>query len=206
MREKRSTRGVLRSEVDVKSWATRTPSVSQVRPAQCPDCGAASAPVGGRVVVQGHGLRSRQLRGPPAPYAAPMVTEIQSRRYRCIACRAVLAVVPAEALTRRLYSAAAIAWSLALYGLSLLAPEAVRELVSPWRVMAASSAARWRTLSRWCASVAGGGLFTRLPPLTGATARQMAAAGATAISAYAAPRPEPPPLDVLAFHGAARAA
>jgi hypothetical protein len=115
-------------------------------------------------------------------------------------------VVPAETLSRRLYSAAAIAWALALYGLWLLAPNAVRELVSPWRVVVASSARRWRTLSRWSAAVVAGGLFSRLPPLTGTTARQKAAAAAIALSAFAVPAPEPPPLDVLAFHGAARAA
>lgn len=133
------------------------------------------------------------------------MTEVWGRRYRCIRCLAVLMVVPAETLSRRLYSAATIAWALALYGLSLLAPADVRELVSPWRVVVASSATRWRTLSRWCKAAASG-LFTRLPPLTGATARQVAAAAAAAISAYAAPVPEPPSLDVLAFLGAARAA
>jgi hypothetical protein len=131
--------------------------------------------------------------------------EVRARRYRCTHCRAVLTVAPAETLSRRLYSAAAIAWSLALYGLSLLAPGAVRELVSPWRVVAASSATRWRTLSRWCTATASG-LFTRLPPLTGATVREVAAAAAVALSAHAVPAPEPPSLDVLAFHGAARAA
>lgn len=127
------------------------------------------------------------------------------RRYRCTRCRAVLTVVPAETITRRLYSAAAIAWALALYGLSLLAPGAVRELVSPWRVVTASSAARWRTLSRWCAAAADR-LFSKLPPLPDTTARQVAAAAAVAISAFAVPMPEPPPLAELAFHGAARAA
>lgn len=135
-----------------------------------------------------------------------MVTEVQGRRYRCIRCWAVLMVVPAETLSRRLYSAAAIAWALALYGLSLLAPAGVRELVSPWRVVAVSSAARWRTLSRWCAAVVAGRLFSRLLPLTAATTRQVAAAAATGLSAFAVPMPEPPPLDVLAFHGAVRAA
>lgn len=115
-------------------------------------------------------------------------------------------VVPAETLSRRLYSAAAIAWALALYGLSLLTPAGVRELVSPWRVVDESSATRWRTLSRWCAAVAAGGLFSRLLPLAGATPRQVAAAAAVCLSAFAVPEPEPPPLDVLAFHGAARAA
>jgi hypothetical protein len=163
-------------------------------------------PVGERVIVRGHGLRTRQLRGPPTPHATPVVTEVRVRRYRCTRCGAVLTVVPAETLTRRLYSAAAIAWALALYGLSLLAPAAVRELVSPWQVVTASSATRWRTLSRWCRAAADGRLFTRLPPLTGATVRQVAAAAAISISAHAVPAPEPPSLDVLAFHGAARAA
>jgi len=162
-------------------------------------------PVGGGVVVQGHGLRARQLRGPLGPHEAPAVTEIRVRRYRCTLCRAAMTVAPVEMLSRRLFSAAAIAWALALYGLSLLAPARVRELVSPWQVVAAESAARWRTLSRWCGAAAAG-LFSRLPPLAGATARQTAAATALSISAYAVPRPEPPPLDVLVFHGAARAA
>ena len=48
----------------------RPPSVEEVRPARCPDCGVASKPVGGGVVVQGHGLRTRQLRGPQAPREA----------------------------------------------------------------------------------------------------------------------------------------
>ena len=156
--------------------------------------------------MQGHGLRGRQLRGPLAPGAAPAVTEIDARRYRCTDCRAVITVAPAETLTGRLYSAAAIAWALALYGLSLLAPARVRERVSPWCVVGASSVARWRTLSRWCAATAAGGLFTRLSPITQAGARATAAAAATALSAFAVPAPEPPPLPVLAFHGAARAA
>jgi hypothetical protein len=61
-------------------------------------------------------------------------------------------------------------------------------LVSPWRIVAESSVTRWRTLFRWCTAVAGGGgLFTRLPPLTGASARQVAVAAAAALSAFAVP-------------------
>ena len=115
-------------------------------------------------------------------------------------------MVPAETLNRRLYSGAAIAWSLALYGLSLLTPAAVRELVSPWRVVGYASVGRWRTLARWCAATASGRLFTKLPPLTATQARDIAAAAALSISAFAVPAPEPPAVTVLAFRGAARAA
>jgi len=191
--------------VDVKSWMARTPPVSVVRPVRCPDCGAAGAPVGGRVVLQGHGLRLRQLRGPLAPGSAPAVTVVPVRKYQCIWCGAVLTVVPAETLSRKLYSGAAIAWALALYGLSQLAQVEVRGLVSPWLVVSTDSASRWRTLLRWCAA-AEDGLFTKLPRLAGSCAQEVAAAAATAIAAFAVPVPEPPPLDVLAFHGAARAA
>jgi len=133
------------------------------------------------------------------------VTVVQVRMYRCICCGAVLTVVPAETLSRRLYSGAAIAWALALYGLSQLTQVAVRGLVSPWLEVSTDSDGRWRTLSRWCAA-AGEGLFTKLPRLAGSCAREVAAAAATAIAAFAVPVPEPPSLDVLAFHGAARAA
>ena len=128
------------------------------------------------------------------------------RRYECQRCGAVLTVAPAETLSRRLYSAAAIAWALALYGLSLLTPSAVRELVSPLRIVGDSSVTRWRTLARWCAATRSGRLFTKLRPLDALSARETARAAALAISAFAIPTTEPPPLPVLAFHGAARAA
>jgi hypothetical protein len=162
--------------------------------------------VGDGIALHGHGLRSRQLRGPPSPGATPAVTEILARRYQCQRCDAVITVAPAETLTRRLYSAASIAWALALYGLRKLTAAAVRELVSPWRVVGDSSLSRWRTLERWCAAMRAGRLFSRVPPVVISTARTIAAAAATAISAFAIPPPDPPPLDVLAFHGAARAA
>lgn len=206
LKEKRSTRGVLRSEVEVKSWAARRPLVGEVRPGRCPDCGFASGPIGSDLGLHGHGLRSRQLLGPMAPGAEPMAAEIEVRRYRCRNCKAVMTVGPAGTMTSRLYSAAAIAWALALYGLSALPPASVRALISPWRVTGHEAVRRWRTLARWCRTAAGGRLFARVPALEGTTLRAVAGAAATAVSAFAVPLPEPPPLDVLAFHGAARAA
>lgn len=115
-------------------------------------------------------------------------------------------VAPMETLTKRLYTGAAIAWALALFGLSLLAPAAVRALVSPWRVLGDASAPRWVTLFRWCAAAAEGRLFRSVRHAPLGSARQVAEAVAVAVGAHAAPSPEPPSLEVLAFRGAARAA
>ncbi len=132
---------------------------------------------------------------------------VQVRRYRCVACRAVTTVGPAELLTRRLYSASAIAWSLALFGLALLSPRHIRSLVSPWRTVGPTAAARWTTLSRWCVAIADGRLFTSVAARTAQRQRlrSVAEAAAAALAAHAVPSPEPPPLTALAFLGAARA-
>jgi hypothetical protein len=162
--------------------------------------------MGEPVVLHGHGLRERQLWGPARPHGKPEAIVIQTRRYACQRCGAVTTVAPAETLTKRLYSAAAIVWGLALFGLSLLSPVAVREAVSPWPVVGHTSAARWMTLRRWCRAAAEGRLFHSIRQLApSGTSRQMAEVVAVAISAYAIPSPSPPSLDVLAFQGAARA-
>lgn len=131
---------------------------------------------------------------------------VRVRRFRCVACGAVVTVAPAETLTRRLYSAAAIAWSLALFGLSLLSTSAIRRKVSPMRIVGPTSAARWVTVLRWCRAVDAGQLFhsARRSPAGGGM-RAIAEAAASSIAAHALPSPEPPPLPSLAFLGAARA-
>jgi hypothetical protein len=128
------------------------------------------------------------------------------RRYRCIACRALMTVAPSETLTKRLYTAPAVGWALALFGLVLATPTAIRQMVSPLRVWGAASAARWQTLRRWAGAAAEGRLFPSvgvLPPEW--PARTVAARVAALLSAGTLPSPEPPPLDVQAFHGAALA-
>lgn len=47
----------MRAAVGIKAWIAKTPCVDEVRPAHCAGCGAASRPVGERVVLHGHGLR-----------------------------------------------------------------------------------------------------------------------------------------------------
>jgi hypothetical protein len=204
--ETRSIRGVVRAEVGVKLWTAGTPSVDEVRPARCPGCTAASRPQGQGIVVQGHGTRERQLWGPSGPGAAPELVIVVVRRFRCIRCRAVTTVGPAELLTRRLYSAAAIAYALALFAISGLCSRRVRSLVSPLRIVGPTSAARWLTLSRWCSAIREARMFRSVRPAPESwSVRQIAERAATTLASYALPSPEPPSPVELAFHGAARA-
>jgi hypothetical protein len=115
--KERSSRGILRSGVDVKLWSQRPPSVEQVRPSHCPCCGAASSPIGEAVVLQGHGVRDRQVWGPLSVGGEPQVHVLRVRRYRCTQCRAVVTVTPAEVMHKRMYGAAVIGLALALFGL-----------------------------------------------------------------------------------------
>lgn len=111
-----------------------------------------------------------------------------------------------ELLTRRLYSAAAIAWSLALFSLARLPLHAVRKLVSPFSAMGATSATTWLTVRRWCDAAREGRLFGDVGPLPEDwSARRVAERVATAVASYALPTTEPPPLTDLVFAGAARA-
>lgn len=109
-------------------------------------------------------------------------------------------------LPTRLYTASAMAWALALYGLLRWTLARVRSAVSPWRVTGATAGTGWDAVQRWTRDVRARRLFAvvRAAP-AGWPLRQMAARTATTLGGYALPSPEPPGLDVLAFHGAARA-
>ena len=157
-------------------------------------------------MIQGHGLRERQLRGPSAPELHPEQRVLRIRRYRCTACTAIITVVPRDILTRRLYSGPAIAWALALFGVLRLSTVAIRQRVSPFGVVGATAFTRWKTLLRWVTAVATGRLFTCVrPPPQDWSARQVAERAAATLAAHALPSPDPPPLSTQAFHGAALA-
>ncbi len=206
MQEEQGRREIVRSTIAVKNWLLEMPSAAAVRPTCCPACKSASTPVGGRIVVQGHGKRQRQAWGPSSPRTPPEIQVLMIRRYHCVACGAVTTVAPSETLTKRLYTAPAIAWALALFGLMAAAPTAIREMVSPLRLWGATSAARWQTLVRWAAAAGEGRLFPTVHAMPGEwPARMVAARVAAMLSACTLPSPEPPPLDVQAFHGAALA-
>jgi hypothetical protein len=147
--EDQSPSHFVHSALDVNTWQARPPGVDDVRPAHCPGCGAASREPGRALVLHGHGVRARQVRGPRAPDAPPALVVLDLRRYRCTACAAVTTVAPRDLLPRRLFAAPAIALALALWGLAQLAARAVRARVSPWRVVGATAAAGWTQLRRW---------------------------------------------------------
>jgi hypothetical protein len=205
--KERSSQGIIRSAIDVKLWAEKTPSVEQVRPKHCPCCGAASRPIGGSVVLQGHGTRERQIWGPLSVGASSQVSLIQVRRYRCMRCQTVVTVAPAEVLHKRLYGASVIALALALFGLVYLSPWQTRQRVSPWQVVGDSSHGRWRTLKRWCQAAVQGRLWRSVKGrVAEGPMRQVAHRCASTLAGYALPSPQPVPLVVQVFHGAARAA
>ena len=169
-------------------------------------CRAASRPHGARLRLHGHGLRDRQQRGPLDPDGPAVVIVITARRYRCLACHAVILVVPCGMQPGRHFSAGAIAWALALYGVEGLPARTVRARASPWRVVGATAAVGWVALRRWVGAVHERRLFASVRAAPAAwTCRQHAARIATTLAALTPPALRHLPLPAQAFHGAAQA-
>ncbi len=202
---KRSLREIIRSALDVKGWLANFPSVEAARPSHCPACKIAARPVGGGLAVHGHGKRERQVWGPTEVNATPSIQSVFVRRYKCTCCGAVITVAPAELLTKRLYSAAAIIWAMALFAFLQCSPRAVRDKVSPFKHRGAASAARWLTLQRWCEAANEGRLLACVKPTRECNARRVAQRVASLVASYALPQPEPPTQCALSFLGAAHA-
>ena len=202
----RSGLSVVQSAIECKVWQQRLPTVEEARPARCPCCGAASCPVGGPLQLHGHGLRERQLRGPSDPDEPAAMVVITARRYRCVPCGAVIVVVPREVRAGRLYSAAAIALALALWGLVGATAAEVRQRICPAVIVGHAAAAGWATLRRWARAVARSELFPSAPkPGAGAALRSVAASAAVAVAALADPTTRGLPIEHRAFLGAAHA-
>ncbi len=119
-------------------------------------------------------------------------------------------MAPWEVTWRRLYSVAAMAWALGLWGLMGMGLGAVRRLVNPWVHTGTSEAGRWRTPLRWLGAVHQGQLLRQVHVLrpwpTHWRPRKAAAHVASVVAGYAPPAAPSPPLGVQAFVGAARAA
>src|SRR5437764_1335332 len=92
------------------------PSVHDARPPITPCCGVASMPPGAPLVLHGHGLRARTVRGVLAPDEDPDFHELRVRRYLCTACGATCTVVPVDVLPRKHFGALTVALALAFYG------------------------------------------------------------------------------------------
>ncbi len=180
------------------------PSPSEVRPAQCMGCGAASRPHGGRLVVHGDGTRERQVRGPLTAGGSPELTSVLARRYECQSCGACMVVVPRELLPRRLYTASAIGLALALWALLGMTEAAVRTRVSPLAFVGAAAQDTWVTLRRWAGATAEGCLFatvsSRAPPSARLSRRRQAERAAAGLVARA---PAGMGTEAAAFAGAA---
>lgn len=207
MREKRSDATILQSKVEIKSWQQRLPGVEEVRPAACPACQAASRPEGKPLQIHGHGLRERQVRGPSSAHGSPEMVEIMVRRYRCQRCSAVMTVVPRQVLAKRLYSAAAIGFALALWGLLQWSACKVRQAVNPLQIVGATAIGGWASLRRWARAVSAGEIFRSLPRAApGASHRDAAAQAARMLAASACPTSRELSVERRAFLGAAQAA
>jgi hypothetical protein len=169
----------VQAELDVKLWTARSPTLDEVRPGRCPACAAPSRPAGGSLGLHGHGLRERHRWGSVEPGGSAELIGVLLRRYRCRPCGAVVVVGPRGLVRRRLYSASAIAFALALYGVIKLSPAEVRRRVSPLRKVGPTAAAGWASLGRWCRAVRARRLLptVRAAPVD-ATLREVAARAA----------------------------
>lgn len=194
----RSEGRLIRTAVGIKSWVAQTPSVDEVRPAQCAGCGAAGRPVGGRLVVHGHGLLQRQVRGVLDVDGEPGVVAIAVRRYACQRCGAVMTVVPAGMLARRQYSASSIALALHLWLAIGLSDRQVRGRICAWQVRGPSSRG-WAQLYRWARCAASLFGLPRMVSTSSAAMRVLITLRALApVPLNAAP------IAVQIFEGAAR--
>jgi hypothetical protein len=152
----------------------------------CPCCRSPSQPVGGPLVLVGHGLIERQLCGPASPSGEPTHELLTLRRYRCRACSAVVVVGPRGLARRRWYRASAIALALAMYAGGATS-QAARARTSPSRYVGASALDRWITLTRWIESARCGELFG-VTGLGGLPRRRVAEHVALALAARAGRR------------------
>lgn len=144
--------------------------------------------------------------GPVEPLRDPVALDVMCRRYLCVACRAVVLVVPNGMLRGRRYSGPAIAQALALFGLSHLSPTEVRRRTSADKIVGATASAGWVTLHRWCEAVRDGRLFHEVRACPASFSRRQVAERAASAMGGRAPPPVDASLVVRAFVGAARAA
>jgi hypothetical protein len=181
----------------------RLPTVDEVRPGRCPCCGTASRRPGQRLSLWGHGLRERLVQGPPVPDGEPTDMVIAARRYVCLGCDAVLLVVPRGIVAWRHYTAAAIAWALALFGEGRPVAEVRRRTSTTRQPAGFGEARRWASLRRWAKAVLARALFGRAPirPPAGATLRQIAALIARTLAAHALPSVRQRPIAEQAYLG-----
>lgn len=200
MEEKRSKSHVVRGALGVNDWLRAPPTVDAARPKACVECGASGRPIGAPLVIHGHGVRDRQIRGPLAFDAAAVAVTVVVRRYECQACSAVMTVVPSDVIPGLLYTASAIALALALYAVGGQLMCEVRKRVSPFRIVG-YDATGWPSLRRWIARAASLWPSSRQAPESFGQ-RQQAERVVSTLAAHAS---SCSPIEHAAFVGAALA-
>lgn len=150
----------------------------------------------------GHGLRTRQVRGPLAPGEKPVLVTVDGRRYQCQICDAIIIVEPRSVLRYRHFSASAIAMALALFGVDGEPAPEVRRRVSPWRTVGHAAYRGWLTLHRWIDVARQGLLLPGVRHRVAGDDRAVAVRVARAVASRAPP-PWDAPVAARAFAGAA---
>lgn len=108
---------------------------------------------------------------------------IFARRYRCLACGAVLVVVPRGVGRALRYTLEAIGYALALWGYTRATAEQARQAVSTAKARGFSAPERWSSVRRWASGAAR--IFGAGTPITGGTLRDRAARLATWLASQA---------------------
>lgn len=137
---------VVHSSLDVKFWIEDLPGVDEVRPSKCPDCGAASRPVGKAIAVVGHGKRERGVAWLKGPDEEVEWATFFVRRFLCLACKTTITVLPKDLSPRRRYALCIIVVALALWSMDGQSAQAIRKKLLPDQL---SFEAGWPVLRRW---------------------------------------------------------
>ena len=199
---------IVRSRVSIKQWTQSLLSVAKMRPSHCPSCRAPSQPFGEPLCLVGHGVRDRIVRGPlDLDSLAPALrTCVSCRRYRCLACSAVMLVVPAGVLPRRHFFGPAIALALFLLGAGETPIDEVRRTIGGTTPFQDAIPNVWRTLSIWTHAAAAGKIFSRIATISHiGCLRAAATAVASALAGYAKMEAGERSMSRLVFSGAGHA-
>jgi hypothetical protein len=161
-------------DLDVNFWTKWIPDVPAARPPRCPRCRAPGVRSDGRVLLHGHGLRRRRLRGPAWIGGEALEREVLVRRYACKCCRAVITVGPRGLLSGRRYTAMAVALALWRWAVCQLTDPQVRAALCSVADEGLSRPERWTTLRRWARAARDGRLWSGLAMAASWTLRQTA--------------------------------
>jgi hypothetical protein len=138
---------IVRTQILVETWNARLPDVDEIRPQQCPSCQGRHQENG--CAIHGHGTRKRTLWGPAQMGGEPTVRVVVVRRYRCVSCRCILVVVPAEVGQHVNFTLPVILVALVTWALERVTAGAVLSQLSPSPRRGNSDPWLWSSIRRW---------------------------------------------------------